>query len=48
MRRPRYTRAWTGDADLASYCGDTASARYIPLDTIMIRRDGGRPIWPIL
>ncbi|MFI9550968.1 lantibiotic dehydratase [Nonomuraea endophytica] len=56
VRRPRYTRAWTGDADLASYCGDTASARYIPLDTIMIRRKGGRigatvdgrPIWPIL
>lgn len=55
VRRPRYTSAWTGDADLTTYCGDGGPARYIPLDAIMLRRDGtsivatvdGRPIWPV-
>lgn len=56
VRRPAYTRAWTGDPDSATYlpCGP-GPGRYIPLDAIRIRRVdgklraevGGQPIWPV-
>jgi hypothetical protein len=56
IRRPSYTTAWTGDPLLDSYFGPgSRPSRYIPFDTIRIRRvDGrlcadvdGQPIWPI-
>ena len=55
IRRPRYTSAWTGDAHLATYCGMGSRARFIPLNSIMLRQVRGRiiatvderPIWPL-
>ena len=57
VRRPPYTRAWTGDADLDTYCAADGAAppRYIPLNAITVRRRGtdvvaevdGRRIWPV-
>jgi hypothetical protein len=56
VRRPIYTRAWTGDPHTEAYLrGDTNPGRYIPLNAIRIRRAGGRlradvdgqPIWPV-
>lgn len=43
VRRPIYTAAWTGDADLGSYARlPGAPMRYVPLDAIAMRRRGGR------
>lgn len=43
VRRPLYTRYWTGDADLRSYCpADPADATYLPLDDLTVRRADGR------
>lgn len=57
VRRPRYTRVWTGDADSTTYLGDhPATGQYLPLGQITVRRHGervvaedpsGRPLWPI-
>lgn len=56
VRRPICTSAWTGDPHTAAYVRDGADpGRYIPLQTIRIRRIDGRlradvdgePIWPI-
>jgi hypothetical protein len=57
VRRPRYTRAWTGDADLSTYLADHPTpGRFLPLSRITVRRDGGRvvaedttgrPLWPV-
>jgi hypothetical protein len=56
VRRPVYTRAWTGDPHPAAYFGDaTDPGRYIPLQAIRIRRIAGRlraevdgrSIWPV-
>ncbi|GAB3565196.1 hypothetical protein GCM10027445_10290 [Amycolatopsis endophytica] len=57
VRRPRYTRSWTGDADPATYVDDPAGMRrYLPLDEITLRRDArgviaedraGRVLWPV-
>lgn len=57
VRRPLYTRAWTGDADLDTYCepGDGPPPRHVPLSAITVRRRGdrliaeadGRQIWPV-
>jgi hypothetical protein len=57
VRRPLYSRTWTGDPDLATYCGPVTGPRprYLPLDEITLRRHqgrivaeaGGRRIWPI-
>jgi hypothetical protein len=45
VRRPAYTRAFTGDADLATYQPvDSQAARYIPLDAITIRQTTGGPV----
>jgi hypothetical protein len=39
VRRPLYTRAWTGDASIHTYCAlDGSVPRYIPLDAITIQR----------
>ncbi len=58
VRRPRYTRVWTGDADASTYLGEHAApARFLPLERITVRRDGdrvvaedptGRPLWPVV
>jgi hypothetical protein len=43
VQRPIYTRAWTGDPDIATYCADCRSMpRYVPLSAISLRRVGGR------
>lgn len=43
VRRPIYTRAWTGDADISTYCAACRSMpQYIPLGAISVRRIGGR------
>jgi hypothetical protein len=56
VRRPVYTRAWTGDPHSSAYLrADARVGQYIPLQAIRIRRiDGslradveGRPIWPV-
>jgi hypothetical protein len=55
LRRPLYTSAWTGDADLGTYCLRANGARFIPLNSIMLRPVGNRilatvdeqPIWPL-
>ncbi|GHF16537.1 hypothetical protein GCM10017786_58040 [Amycolatopsis deserti] len=57
VRRPRYTRSWTGDADPATYVDDPAGMRrYLPLGEITLRRDArgviaedraGRELWPV-
>ena len=56
VRRPAYTRAWTGDADLDTYRpADGSASRYLPLDSITLRRGpaglvaeaDGRRIWPV-
>ncbi len=57
VRRPRYTRSWTGDADPATYVDDPAGMRrYLPLGEITLRRDArgviaedraGRVLWPV-
>ncbi|EWC64569.1 hypothetical protein UO65_0176 [Actinokineospora spheciospongiae] len=57
VRRPRYTRTWTGDADLSTYfAGQAGPGRYLPLDRVLVRRrDGrvvaedadGKPLWPV-
>ena len=56
VRRPIYTRAWTGDPHADAYLRDDATAgTYIPLNEIAIRRVegrlradvGGQPIWPV-
>ncbi|HEX3722059.1 MAG TPA: lantibiotic dehydratase, partial [Nitrolancea sp.] len=56
VRRPVYTRAWTGDPDSATYLHHgTDPGRYIPLDAIRLRRINGKlraevdgqPIWPV-
>lgn len=57
VRRPRYTRVWTGDADPSAYLADhPGSGRFLPLGRITLRRqDGrvvaedpsGRPLWPV-
>ncbi|WP_156131618.1 hypothetical protein [Amycolatopsis methanolica] len=57
VRRPRYTRTWTGDADPATYVDDPAGMRrYLPLDEITLRRDArgviaedraGQVLWPV-
>jgi hypothetical protein len=56
VRRPVYTGAWTGDADIQTYCDDDDSMpQYIPLDSITLRRTrhrllaeaNGQPIWPV-
>ncbi|MFL6125925.1 MAG: hypothetical protein ACJ73U_40635, partial [Actinophytocola sp.] len=55
VRRPRYTRLWTGDADPSAYLGEHPG-RYLPLGQLTVRRDGervvaadptGRPLWPV-
>lgn len=55
VRRPRYTGAWTGDADPSAYLGEHPG-RFLPLGDITVRRDGerviaedrsGRPLWPV-
>jgi Lantibiotic dehydratase, N terminus len=56
VRRPIYTSACTGDADIHTYCpSDTPLPVYIPLDAITLRRTerglvaeaDGRPICPM-
>jgi hypothetical protein len=57
VRRPRYTRVWTGDADSSTYLADHAApGRFLPLGRLTVRRDGdrviaedraGRPLWPV-
>jgi hypothetical protein len=56
VRRPRYTRAWTGDPHAAAYLpAGAVPERYLPLGSIRVRRSGGRlradvdgqPIWPV-
>lgn len=56
VRRPLYTRAWTGDPHTVTYLrSESGARRYVPLSAIRIRRTGGRlradvddqPIWPI-
>ncbi|MDH3598754.1 MAG: hypothetical protein OEU26_03830, partial [Candidatus Tectomicrobia bacterium] len=56
IRRPIYTRAWTGDADIYTYCNlDGSVPSYIPLDAITLRRTdrhfvaeaNGHPIFPV-
>jgi len=56
VRRPIYTRAWTGDPHADAYLrGGTDPGIYIPLNAIVIRRIEGRlraevdgqPIWPV-
>ena len=56
VRRPPYTRYWTGDSNRLHYLGGgAAEATYLPLSEITLRTDdgrvhaeaGGRPIWPI-
>ncbi|WP_020670936.1 hypothetical protein [Amycolatopsis nigrescens] len=57
VRRPCYTRTWTGDADPSTYLDDHANARrYLPLERITLRRHEGRVIaedldggllWPV-
>jgi hypothetical protein len=43
VRRPAYTRLWTGDADAATYgSGAPAGGRYVPLGDIRVRRVSGR------
>ncbi|MFH8406845.1 lantibiotic dehydratase [Streptomyces sp. NPDC018019] len=45
VRRPLVTGWWTGDPDPAPYYGTAAGpARYLPLDRVTLRRDGGRVI----
>ncbi|KWT62418.1 hypothetical protein ADL21_08195 [Streptomyces albus subsp. albus] len=47
VRRPLVTSWWTGDPDPAPYYGTApgpGTARYLPLDRITLRRDGGRVI----
>ncbi|MEV5599220.1 lantibiotic dehydratase [Streptomyces sp. NPDC052496] len=51
VRRPLVTSWWTGDPDPAPYFGTAAgpglpggTARYLPLDRITLRRDGGRVV----
>ena len=42
VRRPLYTRAWTGDPDIGAYCPDHAgAARYVPLSAIELRATDG-------
>jgi hypothetical protein len=57
VRRPHYTRTWTGDADVSTYLAEHARpGRYLPLDRITVRRVAGRVIatdpsgaelWPV-
>ncbi|NIH85164.1 hypothetical protein [Amycolatopsis granulosa] len=57
VRRPRYTRTWTGAADPASAVDDPAGMHhYLPLTEITLRRDArrviaedrsGRELWPL-
>jgi len=56
VRRPLYTRAWTGDASIHTYCTlDGSMPTYIPLNAITLRRTdrglvaevGGAPICPM-
>jgi hypothetical protein len=56
IRRPPYTRCWTGDSNRLHYLGGSAAeAIYLPLADITLRTDdgrmwaeaGGQPIWPI-
>lgn len=56
IRRPLYTRSWTGDADIRTYCELNGSpSEYIPCEAITIRRVGqrlvaeadGRKIYPM-
>ncbi|MEU9198146.1 lantibiotic dehydratase [Streptomyces hundungensis] len=45
VRRPLLTSWWTGDPDPAPYFGTPSpAARYLPLDRITLRRDGGQVI----
>lgn len=54
VRRPTYTRAWTGDPHSQAYMR-CDPGRYVPLSAIRISRVGGRlladvdgqPIWPV-
>lgn len=54
VRRPAYTRAWTGDPHAGAYV-DGDPGRYVPLGDVVLRRNGGRltaeaggrPIWPV-
>jgi hypothetical protein len=57
VRRPAYTRLWTGDPDLRRYCRPAPGRmpRFIPLADITVRDEagqrvvaaGGEPIWPV-
>jgi hypothetical protein len=56
IRRPPYTRCWTGDSNRSHYLGGSAAeATYLPLADITLRtvdgrvqaEAGGQPIWPI-
>jgi hypothetical protein len=43
VRRPLYPAEWTGDPNLAAYCGlRPGTARYLPLEAVTIRRVGDR------
>ncbi|MCH7737691.1 MAG: lantibiotic dehydratase [Chloroflexi bacterium] len=50
VRRPMYTSAWTGDTDIEAYIGRRRGVpgdkplRYIPLDSITLRRVGNRVV----
>lgn len=56
VRRPLYTRMWTGDPDLHMYCEPTEPApEFVPLKSLTVRHNGngivveadGRPIRPV-
>lgn len=56
VRRPLYTRAWTGDPDLRTYCEvQDPLPKYLPLGDLMVHRKGdelvveenGKPVWPM-
>jgi hypothetical protein len=42
VRRPGYTRLWTGDADLSGYCPEWPDGpeRFVPLSDLTVRRSG--------
>ena len=56
VRRPCYTRYWTGDPDPSCYFDAVRPSEYLPLAAITVRREGqavvaehdGRRIWPVI
>ena len=56
VRRPRYTTTWTGDIDLATYRHAAKEDVYLPLNQILLHRNGdqiiakntnGKLLWPM-